>query len=132
MNPAAPVTRIRMCGSLGVPVRRQLTDRLAAALARLADLLPAALNLFRAIEMWKCFVAAPLFDEGAAEVVQRVRLVQLAGALQLGECLTSDRLRLGPAALAEERRRLVGQRLAARVGGRGCRSGCRGRLTRGR
>ena len=66
-----------------------------------------------------------LFDEGPAEVVQRVRLVQLAGA-QLGECLTCDRLRLGPAALAEERRRLVGQRLplaseGGGVAGRSCR-----------
>ena len=89
-----------------------------AALARLADLLPVALDLLRAIEVEKRLVAAPLFDERAAEVVGRVRLVQLAGALELRERLAGDRLGLRPAALAQERRRLVGQRLAARVGGR--------------
>src|SRR4030095_11789119 len=105
--------------------------------AGLADLAPRALDLLRPVEKPERFVAAVLLDERAAEGVVCGGLVQLARAVQFLHGLPGHLFRLRPAALAQERRRLIGQLLARPRaprprGGRGGRRGWRWRNGRRR
>src|SRR6266540_4338907 len=118
MKPAAPVTRIRTGSSYVVA--------LLALLAGLVDLLAVALDLFRAFEVLESLVTAAQLDEGAAEVVLGIRLVQLSASGEHRQGLPGRTLRTRVVALPEQTRRLVRQRDSVWRGGR------RGLRSRGR
>src|SRR5688500_18075736 len=118
MKPAAPVTSRFTSGVLLAP---------GPSFANLAS---AALDLLGPVEQRERLLAAALFDERACEVVVRIGFIQLAAAVQLAHCLTRDGFGPCPPTLPEERRRLVGELLAASARGR--RRWRRGRRSRRR
>src|SRR6187402_2749249 len=83
---------------------------LLRGLAVARDLLPLALDLLRAVEVRDRLRAAAEPEERLADVVVRVRLVELTAALERGERLLRDRERFLVPAVVEELRRLVGER----------------------
>src|SRR6266498_3327642 len=93
MKPAAPVTRIRTGSSYVVA--------LLALLAGLVDLLAVALDLFRAFEVLESLVTAAQPDEGTAEVVLGIRLVQLSASGEHRQGLPGRTLRTRVVALPE-------------------------------
>src|SRR6476659_4649709 len=99
MNPAAPVTSKRMGGSLVAP----------AGLLRCVDLAAVALDPLAVVQRLLRVLAVAEPCERGAEVVERVRLVELAGPAQRFERLLRLLRRLLVPSGAEQCRGLVGE-----------------------
>src|SRR3954453_21831205 len=108
MNPAAPVTSKRIGGSLVT----------LAGLLRSVDLAAVALDPLAVVQRLLCVLAVAEPGERRAQVVERVRLVQLARPAQRLECLLGFLRRLLVPACPEQRGGLVGQLRCARARGR--------------
>src|SRR6188508_2071481 len=98
MKPAAPVTRMRTASLY------------AAGLQRLPDLLARALDLLRPVQMRHGLVAAAETDQGGAEVVLGVGLVQLPRPAQGRDSLLREPLGTRVVATRQRGCRLVGER----------------------